>query len=170
MAAIMVGFDLGVTTNIETNESPPIDQSSLEDLVAHVLHSECGVGHWEIAIVLTTDDRLRELHRSFMGLDSVTDIVTFAYGDDQLFPEQENHLPVQGGDIVISVQRAAAQASDDGWDTAAEIRFLVCHGVLHLLGWEDRDASQRGKMLDRQRALLRSYEKVSTAATANVPD
>lgn len=166
----MAGFELDVTTNIEANVSPPIDQLSLEDLVAHVLHSERGVGRWEVAIVLTTDARLRELHRSFMGLDSVTDIMTFAYGGDQSFPEHENQCAVQGGDIVISVQRAAAQASDDGWDTATEILFLVCHGVLHLLGWEDGDASQRARMLDRQRALLRSFEKDSTAATINVPD
>lgn len=126
-----------------------LDQESLRPLVTHILGAEHAAGDWTVCIVFTSDGTLRRLHAQFMGLDSPTDIMTFPYGDEDAEQAQD-----QGGDVVISVDRAREQAVDDAWDLTAELRFLVAHGLLHLLGWDDATPEQRQAMLDRQRELV----------------
>lgn len=125
-----------------------VDQVALRPLVTHILRAERASGAWTVCVVFTSDGALQRLHDRFMGLDSPTDIMTFPYGDDDRGPGSE-----QGGDIVISVDRARAQA-DDEWDLPTELRFLVAHGLLHLLGWDDETLEKRQAMLDRQRELI----------------
>src|SRR5438093_242911 len=79
-----------------------IDRTRLESLSAFVLRDAGKAGDWEIAVVLTTDDKLRELHKEFMGIDEVTDVMTFP-------AEPNENDGIAGGDIVISVDRAAEQ-------------------------------------------------------------
>ena len=119
---------------------------ALESLVRHALLAEAQSGDWDITVALMFDDRLRRLHRDFMGLDSVTDIMTFPRGDDE-----------RGGDIAISIDRAAEQASEFGMTAWEEVCFLVVHGLLHLTGWDDADDPARGRMLARQTQIIESW-------------
>lgn len=133
-------------------ESPLPDGASAEELVSlveFVLKSEGQTGDWSIAVVLTSDAAIRVLHRDFMGIDTETDVMTFPADDPR---------GSTGGDIVISVERAADQAED--WEHTAwqEVRFLVAHGVLHLCGWNDHEPDDRAKMLERQRELIAEFE------------
>jgi probable rRNA maturation factor len=69
---------------------------------------------------------------------------------------------VHVGDIVVSVERAAAQAGegrggqtgDVHWSTADELRLLVTHGTLHLCGWDHAAAGEEGEMRALERRLL----------------
>lgn len=127
-----------------------LDQASLLPLVARILNAEAASGGWTVCVVFTSDGALRRLHAQFMGLDSPTDIMTFPYADDDDATEPAE----RGGDVVISVDRAREQAGDEGWSLEAELRFLVAHGLLHLLGWDDQTPEERQAMLARQRELL----------------
>jgi probable rRNA maturation factor len=75
---------------------------------------------------LITDDReLKRLNRQFLGQDYPTDVLSFPSGNgDQL------------GDIAISTHRALEQAAELGHTPEDEIRILMLHGVLHLLGMD----------------------------------
>lgn len=135
---------------------------TLESLTSFVLRAEGAEGEWVVAFRFTTDEDIQRLHRQFMNLDAPTDILTFPYAgpDDARFDLPEN---VQtGGDIVISVERAAMQAEDAGWSLIDELLFLSIHGTLHLLGWDDQNPGTRDPMLARQEELLRAW-KVSPA-------
>jgi probable rRNA maturation factor len=81
-----------------------------------------------------------------MGIDEQTDVMTFPAGEEE---ERE-----AGGDIVISIDRAAEQGPEHGHTTAEEVAFLIVHGVLHLCGWDDHAAEDRAAMLERQREIL----------------
>ncbi len=151
----MTAFDLSVTTLWKATGAPLIDDAEVYDLIHYALAMEGASEDWTITVVLATDERLRTLHRDFMGLDSATDIMTFPYQDDRSAADPGHQE--MGGDIVISVDRAAVQAEEDGWDTASEIRFLILHGVLHLVGWRDDKPAFRDSMLAHQRALLRTF-------------
>ena len=61
------------------------------------------------------------------------------------------------GEMYISFERAAAQSADWGSDQEREIRFLVVHGVLHLLGWDDATTEERERMLARQGEILADW-------------
>ncbi len=91
-------------------------------------------GDRRFCCLLTDDEALRRLNREFRGLDEPTDVLSFpaAAPDGEL------------GDIAISVDRAREQAADYGHDLMTEIRVLLLHGVLHLVGHDH--ASDRGKM------------------------
>jgi rRNA maturation RNase YbeY len=131
----------------EADLPPNLDLHALARLVAFALRVEHAAGPWRVAVALVDDDRLRALHRDFMGIDEVTDAMTF--------PADEPG--VAGGDIAVSVERAADQAPGFGHTTAEEVRFLVVHGVLHLLGWDDASEEERAAMLARQGEIIAAF-------------
>jgi probable rRNA maturation factor len=63
----------------------------------------------------------------------------------------------EGGDIVISVDRAADQGPEHGFSVDDEVRFLFVHGLLHLSGWNDLNQEDRERMLARQTELLAGF-------------
>ncbi|MBA2247255.1 MAG: rRNA maturation RNase YbeY [Chloroflexia bacterium] len=132
--------------------------STLESLLSFVLRAEGAGDDWVLAFRFTSDEDIRTLHLQFMDLDSPTDILTFPYAgpDDAPFGLPENERA--GGDIVISVERAATQAAEARWSLFDELLFLSIHGTLHLLGWDDRDTRSRDAMLGRQEALLGEWK------------
>lgn len=101
-----------------------------------------------MAVCLVSDRRMREYNRKFRHQDRTTDVLSFPGGEEPL-PEGGRHL----GDIVIAVPRAAAQASEAGHSLARELRILVLHGYLHLLG-HDHDTDD-GAMMRLERRLVR---------------
>ena len=136
--------DVVVIRHTVSDETP--DDAEIRELIDRALDAEEAVGAWEVSVVLVDDDELRALHRDFMDIDEPTDVMTFPVGEDE---ERE-----AGGDIVISVDRAADQGPEHGHTTAQEIRFLIVHGVLHLCGWDDHSDADRAAMLERQRVIL----------------
>ncbi len=92
----------------------------------------------EVHVLITGDDRIRDLNRRYRDIDLATDVLSFPDGD--LLPSGLTLL----GEIVISLETARLQAADLGHDELRELAELVLHGVLHLLGYDhDKD---RGKM------------------------
>ena len=63
--------------------------------------------------------------------------------------------PLELGDIVISVETAARQAPEHGYDLEQELLFLASHGLLHLLGWDHPDEASLAAMLARQKELVK---------------
>lgn len=146
----MSDLALEIDVILEANPPPGLNPAELERLAAFALDREGASGRWAVAVVLTSDQRLRELHRDFMGIDSETDVMSFPSEDA---PDRDG-----GGDIVVSVERAAEQAPEFGHDPATEVRFLVVHGLLHLCGWTDEDEERRAAMLARQTELLAAFD------------
>ena len=93
--------------------------------------------------LITGDAELRRLNLSFRGKDYATDVLSF--------PSAGGHL----GDLAISAMRARAQAREFGHSTEDELRILMLHGVLHLLGHDhETDAGRMARMERRWRREL----------------
>src|SRR5581483_5048690 len=90
--------------------------------------------------LITGDAELRKLNREFLGKDYPTDVLSFPSG---ISPGQAGR-PTPLGDLAISVARARAQAKEHGHSTEEEVRILMLHGVLHLLGMDHE--TDRGRM------------------------
>ncbi len=145
---LQLEFDIA----LETAPPPDLDLDAWPRLARYVLSEEGQYGAWVVAAALVDDERIREMHRDFMGVDTATDVITFpAAGPDE---------PPIGGDIAISVDRARAQAPDFGLSPADETTFLLIHGLLHLCGWDDATPDDRQRMLDRGRALLDRFAQI----------
>ena len=83
--------------------------------------------------LLTGDAEMRRLNRQFRGKDYTTDVLSFPA------PAPVPHL----GDLAISVQRARAQARQFGHAPEEEVRILMLHGLLHLLGMDHENGDGR---------------------------
>lgn len=88
-----------------------------------------------VTCMLTDDRELRRLNRDFLDNDYATDVLSF--------PEEA------GGELAISIERAADQAAEFGHSVEDEIVILMLHGVLHLVGMDHEE--DRGKMARAER-------------------
>jgi len=85
----------------------------------------------EVSVLLCGDARMRSLNARYRLKDRTTDVLSF--GSDGA-PRADGRRPL--GDIVISVPQAARQARAAGHGLARELRLLLLHGYLHLLGYD----------------------------------
>ena len=107
-----------------------------------------GAGGGSLAIVVTGDATLRRLNRDFAGVDAPTDVLSFEAG------EPGEYL----GDVIISAPRARAQAKRGGHPFIDEMRLLVIHGVLHLLGYDHDTPGRKKRMWAAQAKALRTVK------------
>jgi len=95
--------------------------------------------------LVSSDEHLRQLNREFRNADYPTDVLSFAS------PSPDGGL----GDMAISVDRAAEQAQRHGHDTHTELRILMLHGLLHLLGHDHQcDGGRMRRLETRWRKAL----------------
>ena len=103
----------------------------------------------DLTVLLTDDDTLQNLNRTYRGIDKTTDVLSFTDGEPPFAG-----APVYLGDIAISVPQAARQAAAGGHSVAAELQLLTVHGVLHLLGHDHATAAEKAAMWQAQAAIL----------------
>jgi probable rRNA maturation factor len=130
-------------------------QTYFERWLAHLSPQTFRNRSCELSLVLTTDADIQSLNTTYRQQPTPTDVLAFAAleGDMPSVPEWET-LPVPLGDIVISVETAARQATQLGHSFNVELVWLGCHGLLHLLGWDHPDLAQLTQMLTQQAELL----------------
>lgn len=100
-----------------------------------------------LGICLVSDRQMRVFNRRHRGKDASTDVLSFPAGDPD--PEGGLHL----GDIVVSIPRAETQARQAGHRFDRELRLLLLHGYLHLLGYDHE--CDGGAMRRLERRLVR---------------
>ena len=93
----------------------------------------------DINFIFCDDRFLNEKHKTYLGHDSFTDIITFDYSD-------KNNI---SGDIFISIDRVKANALSFRASFENELKRVIIHGVLHLLGY--RDKSKKEKIIMREK-------------------
>src|SRR5215470_11145764 len=105
----------------------------------------------ELSVALVDDAEIRRLNAAYRRSDKPTDVLAFAMreGDGAALH------PAMLGDVVISLDTATRQAAERGAALADEVRLLLVHGLLHLLGYDhERSPAEARRMFRRQRALL----------------
>jgi probable rRNA maturation factor len=136
---------------IEKMENLSIDiaESTVETAAAEALKHQAVSEGADLTIVLTDDAQLHELNKEYLHVDAPTDVLSFP--SDQTDPETGARYL---GDILISVERAAAQAAAAGHVAQAEVQLLVVHGVLHLLGHDHAEPEEKARMWQAQAEIL----------------
>lgn len=100
----------------------------------------------EVTVVLTHDDEVTQLNHQYRGRKRSTDVLSFPGGEDA------DGL-VRQGDIVISVDKARRQAAQRHHSLDTELRYLLIHGFLHLMGYDHE--TDNGEMSREERRLRR---------------
>jgi probable rRNA maturation factor len=109
----------------------------------------------DVTIAFVSDEAIRKLNRQFRGKNYPTDVLSFPSAAEAFETENRSHL----GEVVISTQRATAQAKENGLSFSTEIRQLILHGMLHLCGYDHE--TDKGEM---NRLELRLRKKLGIAA------
>jgi probable rRNA maturation factor len=110
----------------------------------------------ELSIALVGDAEMHALNRDWRGKDRPTDVLAFALREG----EDAAVHPEMLGDVVISLDTAARQAAARGAPAADEVRVLLAHGILHLLGYDhERSPAEARRMFAKQRALLKRIDQ-----------
>ena len=113
------------------------------------LNKESDYAHWltrvleseqkivgEICYVFCTDDYLFSLNKEFLKHETLTDILTFDYSNGAVI----------SGDIFISVDRVIENARELNQNFDREMRRVMVHGLLHMLGYSDKTKSEKAEM------------------------
>ena len=115
----------------------------------------------EVDVSLTDDAGIHEINREMREVDRPTDVLSFPVFDltPGELPDEMDADPGTGliplGDMVISMERVAAQAQEFGHSNRRELCYLVVHSVLHLLGYDHLDeGTQKAQMRGREEAIL----------------
>lgn len=109
----------------------------LRDVCLEILRGEGKEGLYEISVSFVNDRQIRELNRDFREKDAATDVLSFPMSEDFVtFDVNEGTGAYILGDIVLSLEHAAAQAEEYGHSFAREAAYLTAHSMLHLLGYD----------------------------------
>jgi len=140
---------------IEEEFKDCLETGWLRSLAEQVLTLQ-GVGvEAELGLVIASQERVRELNRSYRGKDAPTDVLAFS-----TLPSVEEPfiLPSDGqlhlGEVIVSYPQAVIQAGEEGHSIKKEIATLITHGVLHLLGFEDETPELKKQMQAREQEIL----------------
>ncbi len=96
----------------------------------------------EVSILLTDDKEIRNLNREYRNIDRPTDVLSFALREGEGARFAGDSL----GDLVVSITTAKRQARTARRPLLDEMTMLLAHGLLHLLGWDHRTATEDRKM------------------------
>jgi probable rRNA maturation factor len=120
----------------------------------------------EVSISLMGDPEIQRLNRSWRGIDSPTDVLSFPQ-----MGSVEGPVDVLG-DVVISVQTAERQALEIGHPLIDELRVLLVHGLAHLLGHDHDEPGRAADMsrLEREMLAVLEQETVGLVGRAMGPD
>ena len=111
----------------------------------------------EIGVTVTDAEEIRQLNRDYRGVDSVTDVLSFPQYDDMEDMEsdfEDGSGTVLIGDVVICYDRVLSQAEEFGTGVKREFVYLFTHSILHLLGYDHIEESDRIEMEAMQRNIL----------------
>ena len=115
----------------------------------------------EVGVMISDDRNIREVNREHRGKDEPTDVLSFPTGTYIPGNFQANEADIDPetgtlhlGDIILSSERAVAQAEEYGHDTTRETAYLMVHATLHLLGYTHDKPEDQAKMREREECVL----------------
>ncbi len=148
-------LECDITYEIENMEDF-MEEERIEKFCNFILKREYGEeyekNNYYLSFLITTDEVIREINREYREKDSATDVISFAYN------ETENMGPVNIlGDIVISADRIRYQSEEYGHTSEREFYYVLCHGLLHLLGYDHIEEKERSIMRKKEEEILEEF-------------
>ena len=145
--------------NQKAIEVPNGLRTVIRKCIAETLRVTDFVGDADVSVTLVDNERIKRINKEFRDKNKVTDVISFplgAYDEYDVNPENGAYML---GDIVISMEKAHAQAIEYGHSLVREVGFLATHSTLHLLGYDHEDDPDGEKvMLELQDLVLNNLK------------
>lgn len=147
-------IDIIVSREGVEDDEPP-SSGWIEKVVMETLRAARFEDNAEVSVLLTGDERIHQLNQEYRGKDKPTDVLSFAFEDDQsvkLPPE----VPRMLGDVVLSLETIARQAEQNKVTVPRETAWALGHGVLHLLGYDHQTDEEEEEMRALENEMLQT--------------
>lgn len=115
----------------------------------------------DLSIVIGNNHLLLDLNSRFMGHDYPTDVLSFP--SDEIDPDSGRKYM---GDVIISMDKVFDQSASSGHPVESELKLLIVHGILHLVGYDHLDEVGKAEMWNLQQHLLNELN----VTPINLPD
>ena len=123
-----------------------LERRKIKNWISSVITSE-NKKNGSINFIFCSDEYLLQVNKQYLEHDYYTDIITFDYVEGKLI----------SGDIFISVDRVADNAGKFRVSFDEELRRILVHGVLHLLGYADKEPEQKTLMTSKEDQYLSTF-------------
>jgi probable rRNA maturation factor len=134
------------------------DQSSLiRQVIATAMTKENVAAGSEVSVSIVDDEEIKNLNRDYRGKDQPTDVLSFALNEGAEDTGLMEDAPNIMGDVIISMERAEAQAEEYGHSLERELSFLAVHGFLHLNGYIHESEEEEKEMFTLQEEILKAH-------------
>lgn len=127
----------------EDVKSPKIKKQLVKNWIKSVIASE-GKQLGNVNYIFCSDEYLLQVNKQYLNHDYYTDIITFDYVDEGLI----------SGDIFVSVDRIEENGKQYGSGFDAELRRILVHGILHLIGFGDKTPQEKKIMTGKEDQYL----------------
>jgi len=141
----------------------------LQDVAGVVLAAEGTDPSMELGLVITSQEKMRELNATHLGRDEPTDVLSFSMLPEAASGREEDVdvpafvAPPDGavhlGEVIVSYPQAVIQAEEHGHPVSKEVAILVVHGVLHLLGYDHDAPEPERRMRAREMEITERIEE-----------
>lgn len=140
-------------------EFTPKLETLIKDVIAVALKQENFTEDSYVAVTLTDNENIREINNEQRGIDRATDVLSFPvleFEDGEMLAGVGDYFEDKLilGDIVLSLERAEEQRIEFGHSFEREVGYLVCHSVLHLLGYDHENEDEREIMRTKEENTL----------------
>jgi probable rRNA maturation factor len=175
-----------IDVTVRYGVKPIVSRHRLAVAVRQALEAAGAPGPASIAVVLSDDRELAELNELHMGHEGPTDVLSFPMFAPEAYPPHQRGVPLERehwvaaareqafalppglrahlGDLIVSVERAMAQAEEGRggqtgnvhWTAAEELLLLAVHGTLHICGWDHAEPVEEAAMRALEKQVLDS--------------
>ncbi len=131
----------------DIKEPTDLDDRRLQTVCQNILQDNHHI-HGNITLIISEDKKLRKLKKTYFHKDILTDVITFNL--------EEEGEPIEG-EIYISLERIRENAKKFKQEIAIEIRRVIIHGCLHLIGYDDKTLKEKKEMTRLEDYYLNQY-------------
>ena len=130
-----------------------------------VLRMEKFEGPAEISVLFVDNEQIHKLNLQYRGKDVPTDVLSFPMGENGVYDINHATGAKVLGDIVISMEKAVAQAERYGHSLEREVGYLTAHSMLHLLGYDhEAGGLEKVHMREKEEEVMVQLGLPSTAS------
>lgn len=133
-----------------------LDEKKIENFIKFILENEYkeeyGKNDYYLSLLITDNKIIKQINKEYRNKDTETDVISFAYNET----ENIGGLNVLG-DIIISLEKVKNQSKEYGHSEEREFYYVLCHGMLHLLGYDHIEEEDKKIMRKREEEILEKF-------------
>lgn len=133
-----------------------LDEKKIENFIKFILENEYkeeyGKNNYYLSLLIADNKIIKQINKEYRNKDTETDVISFAYNET----ENIGGLNVLG-DIIISLEKVKNQSKEYGHSEEREFYYVLCHGMLHLLGYDHIEEEDKKIMRKREEEILEKF-------------